>query len=111
MTDLEIFLDYAKQCHDAKDAAEIMDIIHDMQQLDFLYQQGNPYAVAQFVGTVVKKHQAEANEHDHGRPQAQDIYQLYLSCRGFLVGLGKDKIAKKAAEKLAEEALKRLGGN
>lgn len=111
MTDLEIFVDYAKRCHDAKDVAEIMDIISDMRQLDFLYQQGNPYTVAHFVRTVVEKHQAEANEHDQGRQPAQDIHQLAASCHHFLVELGKQKIAKKAGEKLADEILKLLGGN
>lgn len=111
MSDLEYLLAYAKQCHEAKDAADILDIVQDIEQLDYFYQQGNQAAIIQLVQEVIKNHQAEADEHDKGQPPAQDIHQLYRSCRGFLVGLGKDKIEKKAREKLAEEALKHLGGN
>ena len=111
MSDVEYLLAYAKQCHEAKDAADILDIARDIQQLDYFYQQGNQAAIIQLVQKIVKDHQAEANEHNKGQPPAQDIHQLYHSCRSFLVGLGMDKIKKKAAEKLTEETLKHLGGN
>lgn len=111
MSDLEYLLESLKLFHDAQDAAELMDIVCDIQELDQLYQQQKWDAVNQFVQNVVTKHQTEADEHDKGRPQAQNIHELYSSCRGFLVGLGKDKIAKKAMEKLTEESLKHLGGN
>ena len=42
MSDVEYLLAYAKQCHEAKDAADILDIAQDIGQLDNLYQQGNP---------------------------------------------------------------------
>lgn len=110
MSDLEYLSECARQYHEAKDAAEILDIAQDIGQLDNLYQQGNPNTVMHFIQKVVAKHQTEADEHDRGRTPAQDIHQLYYSCRNFLVGLGRDKIEKKAKEKLAEEALRHLGG-
>ena len=82
-----------------------------MNMASYYYQLGNEIAIRQFVGRVVDKHQKEADEHDKGLPPAQDIHQLYRSCRGFLMGLGRDKIEKKGKEKIAEEALKHLGGN
>ena len=111
MSDIEYLLECAKQFHEASDVAEILDIAQDIGQLDNIYQQGNPNAVIHFIQKVVAKHQTEADEHDKGRASAQDIHQLYYSCRNFLVGLGREKIEKKAREKLAEEALKHLGGN
>ena len=111
MSDLEYLLEYLKQCHDAQEAAELKDIVCDIQELDRLYQQQEWGAVNQLVQDVIAKHKTEADEHDKGRSPAQDIYQLYQSCRNFLVELGKEKIARKAAERLAEEALKHLGGN
>lgn len=111
MSDLECLLAYAKQCHEAKDATYILDIVQDIKQLDFFYQQGNQCAIIQFIQKVVDKHKTEADEHDKGQSPAQDIHQLYHSCRNFLVELGKDKSEKKVKEKLTEEALKHLGGN
>ena len=110
MSDIEYLLECAKQCHEAKDTADIWDIAQDIGQLDNIYQQGNPNAVIHFIQNVIAKHQTEADEHDKGRTPAQDIHQLYYSCRNFLVGLGREKIEKKAREKLTEEALKHLGG-
>ena len=111
MMDLEILLEYLKQLHEAKDIAEMEDIICDIRQLDYFYQQRKQDAIMQLVQIVINKHKAEADEHDKGQPPAQDIHQLYRSCRGFLLGLGIDKIKEKAKEKSAEEVLKRLGGN
>ena len=111
MSDVEYLLACAKQCHEAKDTADIWDIAQDIGQLDNIYQQGNPNAVIHFIQNVIAKHQTEADEHDKGRTPAQDIHQLYYSCRNFLVGLGRDKVEKKVRGKIAEEALKHLGGN
>ena len=111
MTDIEYLLEYLKQCHEAKDIAEMEDIICDIKQLDYLYQLGNQSTVIQFIQKVVAKHQTEADEHDKGRTPAQDIHQLYHSCRSFLIGLGRDKVEKKVQGKIAEEPLKHLGGN
>lgn len=111
MTDLEYLLEFVKQCHDVKDAADIMDIIQDINQLDLFYQQGDQNAIIRLVQKVIDKHQSEVAEHDKGHAPAQDVYQLYHSCRSFLFGLGKDKIKKKVAEKSTEAALKQLGGN
>lgn len=111
MSDLEYLLECAKQCHEAKDAAEILEIVQDINQLDYLYQLGNEGTIRQFIQQVVDKHKKEADEHDKGRPQAQNIHQLYRSCRSFLMGLGRDKVEKKVRGKIAEEALKHLGGN
>ena len=111
MSDLEYLLECAKQCHEAKDAADILDIAQDIRQLDCFYQQGNQAAIMQFVQIVVKKHQKEADEHDKGQRPAQDVHQLYHSCRNFLIGLGRDKAEKKIRGKIAEEALKHLGGS
>lgn len=111
MSDLEYLLESLKLYHDAQDAAEVMDIVCDIQELDRLYQQQEWGAVNQLVQDVISKHKTEADEHDKGRQPAQDIHQLASACRYFLVELGKEKIAKKAAEKLTEEALKHLGGN
>lgn len=110
MSDVEYLLACAKQCHEAKDTSDIWDIAQDIGQLDNIYQQGNPNAVIHFIQNVIAKHQTEADEHDKGRTPAQDIHQLYYSCRNFLVELGREKIEKKAREKLTEEALKHLGG-
>ena len=110
MMDLEILLEYIKQLHEAKDIAEMEDIVCDIRRLDFFYRQGDQDAIMQLVQIVVNKHKAEADEHDKGQPPAQDIHQLYRSCRGFLLGLGIDKIKEKAKGKFAEEALKHLGG-
>ena len=111
MSDLEYLFEYIKQCHDAKDIAEMKDIVCDLEQLEQFYQQGNQNAIVQLVQRVVAKHQSEADEHDKGQPPAQNIHQLVSACRHFLVELGREKIEKKAREKLAEEALKHLGGN
>ena len=111
MMDLENLLEYLKQPHEAKDIAEMEDIICDIRQLDYFYQQGNQDAIIQLVYIVVNKHKTEADEHDKGRPQAQDIHQLYRSCRGFLMGLGRDRVEKKVRGKIIEESLKHLGGN
>lgn len=111
MSDFEILLAWAKQFHDAKDIADVLDILRDIEQLDVCYQRGDQIAIAKFVNTVVSKHQAEANEHDKGRAPAQDIHQLYCSCRNFLVGLGMDRVKNKAIEKFTEEAQNHLGGN
>ena len=111
MSDLEYLLECAKQCHKAKDAADILDIAQDIGQLDHFYQQGNQIAIMQLVQIVVNKHKTEADEHDKGQRPAQDIHQLYHSCRSFLMGLGRDKVEKKVRGKIAEEALKHLGGN
>lgn len=111
MSDLEYLLEFVKQCHDVKDVADIMEIVQDIDQLDLFYQRGDQNAIIQLVQKVIDKHQSEVAEHDKGHAPAQDIYQLYHSCRGFLVGLGRDKIKKKAKEKLTEELLKHLGGN
>lgn len=111
MSDLEYLLSYVKQCYETKDAADIWEIAQAIKQLDYYYQQGNQVAIIQLVQKVVKDHKAEADEHDKGQPPAQDIHQLYHACRGFLVGLGKDKVEKKVKEKFTEEALKHLGGN
>ena len=111
MWDLEYLLEYTKQCHEAKDATEILNIVQDIEKLDYFYQQGNQMAIIELVQKVIKDHKTEVDEHDKGRLPAQDIHHLYHSCRGFLVGLGRDKIEKKAKEKFMEEALKHLGGN
>lgn len=111
MTDMEYLLGYLKQCHEAKDIEEMKDIICDIKQLDNFYQLGNESTIIQFIKDVVAKHQTEANEHDKGRMPAQDIHQLYYSCRNFLIGLGRDKIEKKVRGKITEEALKHLGGS
>lgn len=105
MSDLECLLAYVKQCHEAKDAADILDIAQDIQQLDFFYQMKNQSAVIQLVQNVINKHRAEVDKHDKGRPQAQTFQQLYYSCRSFLVRLGEEKIEKKAKEKVTEELL------
>ncbi len=109
MSDIEYLLECAKQCHDAKDAADILDIAQDIRQLDYLYQTGNWGAVSQLIQQIVNKHKAEADEHDKGQPLAQNIQQQARACYNFLVGLGKDKIEKKVKEKLTEETLKHLG--
>ncbi len=111
MTDLEYLLEFAKQCHDVKDAADILNIVQDINQLDLFYQRRDQNAIIQLVQKVVDKHQSEVAEHDKGHAPAQDIHQLYHSCRSFLFGLGRDKIEKKVAEKSTEAALKQLGGN
>lgn len=64
MSDLEYLLECAKQCHEAKDVADILDIAQDIGQLDNFYQQGNPNTIIQFIQKVVAKHQTEADEHD-----------------------------------------------
>ena len=106
MSDIEYLLECAKQCREAKDAADILDIAQDLEALDALYQQGNPDMIKQFIQKIVAKHQTEADEHDKGRTPAQDIHQLYRSCRSFLIGLGRDKVEKKIRGKIAEEAWK-----
>ena len=106
MSELEYLLAYAKQCHEAKDAADILDIAQDIQQLDFFYQKKNQSAVIQLVQNIINKHRAEVDKHDKGRPQAQTFQQLYYSCRSFLMGLGVEKIEKKTKETVAEELLK-----
>lgn len=111
MMDLENLLEYLKLPQDAKDIAEMEDIICDIRQLDYLYQLGNWSTVGQFIQQVIDKHKEEAIEHDKGRTPAQDIHQLYRSCRGFLLGLGIDKIKEKAKGELVEKALKHLGEN
>lgn len=103
MSDIEYLLACAKQCHEAKDTADIWDIAQDIGQLDNIYQQGNPNAVIHFIQNVIAKHQTEADEHDKGRTPAQDIHQLYYSCRNFLVGLGRDKVEKKVRGKLRKK--------
>lgn len=107
---LEYLKKYLETCHEAKDASDILDIVQDIEQLDTLYRQGNSEAIMQLVQSVIKKHQTEVDEHDKGQPPAQDIHQLYRSCRDFLVGLGGDKIEKKVRGKILEETLKHLGG-
>ena len=47
MSELEYLLAYAKQCHEAKDAADILDIAQDIQQLDFFYQKKTKETVAE----------------------------------------------------------------
>lgn len=111
MSDIEYLLGCVKQYHEAKDATDILDIVQDIEELDALYRQGNSVALVQLVQAVIKKHQAEVEEHDKGQPPAQDIHQLYCSCRSFLMGLGRDEVEKKIRGKIAEEALKHLGGN
>lgn len=111
MSDIEYLLECAKQCREAKDAMEILDIVQDIEELDALYRQGDSGAVVQLVQVVIKKHQAEVAEHDKGQPPAQDIHQLYRSCRSFLIGLSRDEVEKKIRGKFAEEALKYLRGN
>ena len=111
MMDLENLLEYLKLSHEAKDIAEMEDIICDIRQLDFFYHQGNQDAIMQLGQIVVNKHKIEADKHDEGQPPAQDIHQLYRSCRDFLLGLGIDKVTEKAKGNYAEETLKYLGGN
>lgn len=72
MSDLEYLFEYIKQCHDAKDIAEMKDIVCDLEQLEQFYQQGNQNAIVQLVQRVVAKHQSEADEHDKGQPPAQN---------------------------------------
>ena len=57
MSDVEYLLECAKQCHEVKDAADILDIAQDVEQLDNIYQQGNPNAVIHFIQKVIAKHQ------------------------------------------------------
>lgn len=111
MTDLEYLLGLAKQCQNAKDAADILDIVRDIDQLDLFYQRRDQNAIIQLVQKVIDKHRSKVAEHDKGHAPAQDIHQLYHSCRNFLVKLGRDKMEKKVKEKLTEETLKHLGGN
>lgn len=108
---LEYLKQYLETCHEFKDATDILDIVQDIEELDTLYWQGNSAAIMQLVQTVIKKHQTEVEEHDKGQPPAQNVHELYCSCRSFLMGLGRDKVEKKVRGKIAEEALKHLGGN
>ena len=111
MSDLDYLIEGLKLCHDAKDAAEVADIICDIQQLDFLWQQGNVFKLDSFVDSVIQKYPRKVAEHDKGLPQSQCTEQRAVSCRRFLMSLGMEKLEKKAVGKLGEEALKHLGGN
>ena len=111
MSDLDYLVEGLKVCHDAKDAAEVADIICDIRQLDFLWKQGNVFQLDSFVDSVIQKYPRKAAEHDKGLPLYQSIEQRAVSCRRFLVSLGMEKLEKKAVGKLGEEALKYLGGN
>lgn len=103
MSDVEYLLECAKQCHEVKDAADILDIAQDVEQLDNIYQQGNPNAVIHFIQKVIAKHQTEANEHDKGRTPAQDIHQLYYSCRNFCWDWAEKKSRKKPEKNLQKK--------
>lgn len=45
MSDIEYLLGCVKQCHEAKDATDILDIVQDIEELDALYRQGNSVAL------------------------------------------------------------------
>ena len=57
MSDLEYLLECAKQCHEAKDAADILDIAQDIGQLDNFYQQGNPNTIIPVSYTHLRAHE------------------------------------------------------
>ena len=111
MSDLDYLIEGLKLCHDAKDAAELADIIRDIQQLNLLWQQGNASQLDSFINSIIWKYPQKVAEHDKGLPQYQSIEQRAVSCRRFLVSLGMEKLEKKTVGKLGEEALKYLGGN
>lgn len=107
MSDLE----YMKLAHEVKDAKEIADIGRYINALEYLVQQGKWYDVDQLIGEILKKYKDEANQYNKGRTPAQTPQDAASACYQFLTKLRGEKVAKKATEKLTEEALKHLGGN
>ncbi len=107
MTDL----DYLKLNHEAKDAADVADITGDMDKLEFFARQGRWCDANQLIDEILVKYKTEANQYNQGRTPAQTSQERASACYNFLNALRGEKVAKKAAEKLTEEALKHLGGN
>ncbi len=107
MTDL----DYLKLGHEVKDAADMADITGYIRKLEFFVQQGNWYDVDQLISEILDKYKTEANQYNKGRRPAQTPQEAASACYQFLQSLRGEKVAKKAAERLTEEALKHLGGN
>lgn len=104
-------LEYLKLAHEAKDAKDIADIDHYINTLMHLVQQRRWYDVDQLIGEILDKYRTEANQYNKGRTLAQTPQEAASACYQFLNTLRGGKVAKKAAEKFTEEALKHLGGN
>lgn len=107
MSDLE----YLKLAHEVKDAKDIADIDRYINTLKYLVQQGRWYDVDQLIGEILDKYKTEVNQYNNGRTPAQTPQEAASACYQFLNTLRGEKVVKKAAEKLTEEALKHLGGN
>ena len=106
MTELEFF----KLGHEAKDAADMADIALYKKRLETFVQQERWYDVNQLIDEISEKYKAEANQYNKGRTPAKTPQERASACYQFLTALFSEKTAKKAAEKLTEEALKHLGG-
>lgn len=102
--------EYSKLAHEAKDAKDIADIDRYINELEYLVQRGRWYDVNQLICEISEEYKTEADSYNEGRVPAQTPQDAAPACYQFLVGLRNKKIAKKAAEKLAEEALKHQGG-
>ena len=104
-------LDYLKLAHEAKDAKDIADIGHYIDALESLVQQGRWYDVDQLIDEILEKYKDEANQYNKGRMPAQTPQDSASACYQFLNKLRGEKVAKKVAEKLTEEAAKHTRGN
>ena len=103
--------EYIKLAHEVKDAKDIADIGHYTDTLESLVQQGRWYDVEQLIGEILEKYKGEANQYNKGRTPAQTPQDAASACYQFLNKLRGEKVAKKVAEKLTEEAAKHTRGN
>lgn len=97
--------------HEIKDAADMAAVSRYINDLGNIIQQGRWFDVDRLVYEIIDKYKTEANQYNKGRIPAKTPQERALACYNFLMSLRDEKAAKKATEKLAEEALKHLGGN
>lgn len=95
--------DYLKLGHEAKDAADVIDITGYINKLEFFVQQGRWFDVDQLIGEILDKYKDEAKQYNKGRTPAQTPQEAASACYKFLNALRDEKVAKKAAEKLMEK--------
>lgn len=102
-----IDLEYLKLGHEVKDATDMANITCYQKRLESLAQQGRWYDVNQLIDEISEKYKTEANQYNKGRTPAKTPQERASACYQFLTSLFSEKTAKK----LAEEAMKHLGGN